>query len=207
VDAAGLVITTVLAVIGLYLAHSLRRQTSLKIAEQRIASYGELWKLMGVVRPTRLTKAEMSGVLATDDARSEVGPLTRGEASSLYRAMTRWYFDAGNGMLLTDTTKWLYLEAKHRLGEFAAGDNPEWEREGTRRISELSLLRLQMRSDLDIYGVSYFGEPGGDDDRAFLDAAGIDPTKWGRPPWHRRFGKHARRQARTISERGLHSSP
>ena len=191
-DAADLVITSVIAVIGLYLAHSLRRQTSLKIAEQRITSYRELWKLMGVVRPTRLSEAERSGVLATDDTHSGVGPLTRDEASSLYQAMTRWYFDAGNGMLLTNTTKWLYLEAKKRLGDFAAGDNTEWEREGERRINELSLLRLQMRSDLDIFGVSYFGEPDDDDDRAFLEAAGIDPTKWGRPPWHRRFGKRTR---------------
>jgi hypothetical protein len=191
-DAADLVITSVIAVIGLYLAHSLRRQTSLKIAEQRIASYRELWMLMGVVRPTRLSEAERSGVLATDDAHSAVGPLTRREASSLYQAMTRWYFDAGNGLLLTNTTKWLYLEAKKRLGDFAAADNTEWEREGERRINELSLLRLQMRSDLDIYGVSYFGEPDDDDDRAFLKAAGIDPTKWGRPPWYRRFGKRTR---------------
>jgi hypothetical protein len=191
VDAAGLAITSVIAIIGLYLAHSVRRQTSLKIAEQRIASYGELWKLMGVVRPTRLGEAERSGVLATDDAHSQVGPLTPDEASSLYRDMTRWYFDAGNGMLLTDRTKWLYLEAKRRLGDFAAGDNPEWEREGERRINELSLLRLQMRSDLDIYGVSYFGEPN-DEGKAFLKAAGIDPRGWARPRWHKRFGKRAR---------------
>jgi hypothetical protein len=191
VEAAGLAITSVIAVIGLYLAHSLRRQTSLKIAEQRIASYGELWKLMGVVRPTRLGEAERSGALATDDAHSNVGPLTRDEASSLYRDMTRWYFDAGNGMLLTDTTKWLYLEAKKRLGDFAAGNDPGWEYEGERRINELSLLRLQMRSDLDIYGFSYFGEPN-DEGKAFLDAAGIDPRDWARPPWYKRFGKRTR---------------
>lgn len=45
-----------------------------------------------------------------------------------------------------------------------------------------------MRSDPDIYGFSYFGEPN-DEGKAFLDAAGIDPREWARPPWNRRFGK------------------
>jgi hypothetical protein len=43
----------------------------------------------------RLGEAERSGVLATDEAHSQVSPRTRDEASSLYRHMTRWYFDAG----------------------------------------------------------------------------------------------------------------
>lgn len=185
-------VTTAITIIGLYLGYSLRRQTSLRIADQRIASYRELWKLMAIVRPTRMSDAERSGILATQSAHSGAGPLQRDEAASLYRAMTRWYFDLGHGMLMTDRTKWLYLEAKERLGDFVAGSGPEWEHEGERRIKEMSLLRWQMRSDLDIYGVSYFGKRLDNDDEEFLKAAFINPKRWGRVPWYKRFGRRRR---------------
>lgn len=44
-DVATLVTTLVIAIVGLYLTHSLRRQQSLKIAEQRLAAYRPLWEL------------------------------------------------------------------------------------------------------------------------------------------------------------------
>jgi hypothetical protein len=100
--------------------------------------------------------------------------------------MTHWYFGTGHGMLVTDTTKKLYLETKKSLGRFAVGTNPDWQREGRRTIQELSLLRQQMKLDLNIYGVSYFDDPADEEDKAFLRKAGINPRRWARPPWPRR---------------------
>lgn len=45
---AALVASSLLGVTGLYLTHSLRRQQSLKIAEQRLAAYRPLWQLTEV---------------------------------------------------------------------------------------------------------------------------------------------------------------
>jgi hypothetical protein len=181
VELADLLVGSLIAVVGLYLTHSLRRQQRLRVAEQRMASYQELWKLMEVARPTRLEPWEAAG------------PLTRAEARDLYASMTHWYFGTGHGMLLTETTKKLYLQTKESLGYYAVGSDPGWERAGRRAIQELSLLRQQMKLDLDIYGVSYFGELDDEDDKAFLRRAGIDPQRWARPHWHRRVATAARR--------------
>jgi hypothetical protein len=186
-ETAALVITSLIAIVGLYLAHSLRRQQTLRIAEERTNAYRELWELMELARPTRLAAGERGGDLAGegDDGLRGAGPLTRAEASSLYRSMTHWYFHTGNGMLLSEVTKELYLEAKRRLGTYAVGGGHDWEREGARRIDELSLLRTQMKSDLAIYGTPYFGKPDMDDED-FLRAAHVDPDRWARPPLHQR---------------------
>ena len=64
-ELANLLVGSAIAIIGLYLAHSLRRQQQLKVAEQRIASYQELWKLMEVARPTRLKQWEAAGAAHT----------------------------------------------------------------------------------------------------------------------------------------------
>jgi hypothetical protein len=177
---ADLLLGSAITIVGLYLTHSLRRQQRLKVAEQRMASYRELWKLMEVARPTRL------------EAWEAAGPLTPAEARDLYASMTHWYFGAGHGMLLTETTKKLYLQTKASLGRYAVGGQPDWQHAGRRAIQELSLLRQQMKLDLDIYGVSYFGELDDEDDK-FLRRAGIDPRRWARPPWHRRLATAARR--------------
>jgi hypothetical protein len=180
-ELADLLVGLAVTIIGLYLTHSLRRQQRLKVAEQRMASYRELWKLMEVARPTRLEPWEAAG------------PLKRAEARNLYASMTHWYFGTGHGMLLTETTKKLYLQTKASLGRYAVDSQPDWEHAGRRAIQELSLLRQQMKLDLDIYGVSYFGELDDEDDKAFLRKAGIDPRHWARPPLGRRLATAARR--------------
>ena len=76
---ADLLIGSAVTIVGLYLTHSLRRQQRLKVAEQRMASYRELWKLMEVARPTRLEPWEAAG------------PVTHAEARGLYASMTHWY--------------------------------------------------------------------------------------------------------------------
>ncbi|HEX2045452.1 MAG TPA: VOC family protein [Gaiellaceae bacterium] len=172
---AELLVTTAVAVVGLYLAHGFRRQQRLRIAEQRVDAYRKLWSHMLVARPSRLDPPEHKP------------PLKPGEAAALHAEMTAWYFEGGNGMLLPHDTRELYLEAKDRLGRYAlSGDGrPGREAEGRRRMRELSLLRSQMKNDLDIYGVFYFDSLD-EGDREFLSAAGLDPDRWGRP-WHRRL--------------------
>ena len=171
-ELADFLIGTAIALVGLYLTHSLRRQQRLRIAEKRLDSYRELWGLMTVARPTRLTEIEGGK------------PLSREEADGLYGTSTEWYFTNGNGMLLTEPTKELYLEAKKNLGAYASGNDGDWEAEGRRVMHQLSLLRTQMKLDLDIYGRSYFDRELDDRDRDFLRSAGLDPARWGRPtPW------------------------
>jgi hypothetical protein len=99
--------------------------------------------------------------------------------------MTNWYFEAGNGMMLPNDTKEMYLEAKQRLGEYAVGID-EGADAGVRRMRELSLLRSQMKSDLAIYGRFYF-DTLDFRDKAFLRISGIRPWRWGRP-WYKAIG-------------------
>jgi hypothetical protein len=168
-NVVGLVITTALAIVGLYLAHSLRRQQRLTIAEQRIEAYRELWGEMHVARPSRVDPPE------------RLRPLSPNEAAELHAAMTKWYFEGGHGMLLPHATREMYLEAKRRLGLYALEDpDGEWDETGKRVMRNLSLLRSQMKSDLDIYGVFYFDALDAGD-LEFIQAAGLDPRRWGRP--------------------------
>jgi hypothetical protein len=187
-DVAQLVITTLIALIGLHLAHSYRRQQRLRIAERRLDAYGELWALMEVARPTRVKDVSVD----------REGPLTRKEARKLYQEMTHWYFGSGNGLLVPDTTKQLYLEVKSRLGHYAEGGDPPSDTEGKKRIAELGLLREKMRLDLDIYSVPYLPSPD-QESRKLLAAAGIDPKGWGVPPWRLRIAERIRQTAQGVT--------
>lgn len=187
-DAAQLVITSLVAVVGLYLAHSYRRQQRLRIAERRLDAYANLWALMEVARPTRVKDVSVD----------REGPLTREEARELYRQMTHWYFASGNGLLVPDTTKKLYLKVKARLGTYAEGGGSSSEDEGTRRIEELGVLRQQMRLDLEIYSVPYLRSPD-EKSRELFDAADIDPSGWGTPPWRSRMAERIRKTTRGIT--------
>jgi hypothetical protein len=113
-------------------------------------------------------------------------PLSRAEALELYDKMTLWYFGDGRGMLLTNDTKDLYLEAKARLGDYARGaiEGPQTV-EGTRRVRELSLLRTQMKYDVGILGVFFFKKLE-EEDREFLAVAAADDPQhpdWEYPQW------------------------
>jgi hypothetical protein len=146
---------------------------------------------MRVARPTRVKPPENKE------------PLTPPEATALYDEMTEWYFDSGNGMMLTNATKEMYLNAKERLGLYAAASDPagaEWRAAGARRMRELSLLRTQMKPDLSIYGVFYFGKLDGQDE-AFLEACGFDPNYWGRPWYQRIRALYASRHGQTAARR------
>jgi hypothetical protein len=169
-ETARLIVESLIAVIGLYLAHSFRRSQRLTIAEKRLGSYQALWEVMEVARPTRMDPADGAG------------PLLPAEAADLYKAMTHWYYSHGQGMLLTDRTKTLYLATKKRLGGYSASPPAEWRAAGKQRIDELSLLRTQMKRDLDIYGVFYAEKLDENGESLLLDAH-IDPERWMARPW------------------------
>lgn len=168
--------------IGIYLAHNLRRQLQLKIVDRRLESYARLWGLMEVAGPWRVEAG--------------LGPMTAQERRELFDRMTGWYFDSGNGMLLAATTRELYLNAKFNLicGDdelrprtlvsYLQGSAQEREQErGRLSMSQLSLLRAQMRYDLAIYGALYQTGALGAKDEIFLKEAGADLRK---PPWRSR---------------------
>jgi hypothetical protein len=89
---AELVVGSFLTALGLWLAHSVRRQQSLRIAERRCAAYRPLWQLTKITRQSRHNEADESGLL------------TREEGRALRKDMLDWYYGAGNGMFLTKTT-------------------------------------------------------------------------------------------------------
>ena len=118
--------------------------------------------------------------------------------------MTHWYFGSGNGLLLPDPTKRLYLEVKARLGRYAEGsDKADVEAghspadEGTRRISEIGMLRAQTRADLDIYGLPYLTGVPDPDEAELLRSAGIDPAGWLLEPWTSRVATAVGKTFRT----------
>ena len=119
--------------------------------------------------------------------------LTAEERRQLWDDMSKWYFREGNGMLMTEKTRSLYFAvkdnlvaeldelqpepARHRLARLD-DQHQAWER-GKLAMDQLSLLRTQMKADLDIYG-RHYGEPPDDEDVALLRLAGLDPR---RRPW------------------------
>lgn len=236
VDIADVVVTAFLGVAGLLLGLSWYRDHQLKIAEERLSAYRNLWKLMEAASPTR---TEAGGE----------GPLTRKEAKELDRRLGSWYYNDGHGLLLTLRTSDLYLEARKRLRSYSLeqpkaitpprafrdGNRPweqrqdepteafdalrayialspikraqarceprwrewacewawddrtsEWD-EGRRRIRELSLLRTQMKLDVQVIGHSYWRQQRTLHDRDFLGQANIDIDRWARKRWYRRL--------------------
>jgi hypothetical protein len=182
-DIADLVVTAVLGVVGAYLAHNLRRQVALRVADRRLAAYSALWSRMGSASPVRL---------ATWIAR----PLSLREREQLFREFTAWYYENGNGIFVGAGTRSMYLRAKDNLvcpvESFVpkairdrmlplSAEEQEWAR-GCIAIRQLSLLRTRMRADLDVYGIPYHVELD-ESDRAFLVACGESLSS---PPWNRR---------------------
>jgi hypothetical protein len=191
-DVAQFVITSLVALIGLYLAHSYRRQQRLRIAERRLDAYRDLWRLMEVARPTRIKHVNVD----------REGPLTREEARKLYQDMTHWYFGSGHGLLLPDPTKDLYLKVKERLGDYAVAGDAAFDEEGEQRIEEIGLLRAQMRLDLDIYSVPYLSSRDPEStklEKELLNAAGINPEAWGIAPWRTRIAESIRQTVAHVA--------
>jgi hypothetical protein len=174
---ATLVASLVIGIIGLYLTHNLRRQQSLRIAEQRLEAYRPLWQLTEVADKSRLNPA---------DPRDRPRPLTREEARTLRSEMVGDYYHSGNGMFLTKTTTELYWVVSTRLAAYARGEDDA--ARAQRCMEHLSLLRQQMRLDLEtISGRPTYLAELSEADQEVLRSAGIrNPKTWGLP-WYRRL--------------------
>jgi hypothetical protein len=179
--------TVFLGLVGLWLAHNYRRQVRVRLAERQVDCYLRLWKLTSVATPERTT------------------PMDAGERRGLYEAMVRWYFDDGDGIFLSPATRNLFVGMRSNLvcpvealqppalaRELTALDDAEAERRrGCVSIRQASLLRTQLKTDLDLHlGYVYYSDLG-NDDRAFLRSCGL--PLW-RKPWRRRLlrvsGRH-----------------
>jgi hypothetical protein len=145
------------------IANSLRRRITLQITERRLQAYVALWEQMKVASPMRLYGPDPQ-------------PLTSQERKELYDQFTSWYYDNGNGMLLGQETRNLYLCAKKNLvcpfekiepKSLQTEERKTDEGRGRLSMRQLSLLRTRMKADLEIYGSYFFGklEP---DDKVFL---------------------------------------
>ncbi len=102
IDIGDLILKIVIALVGFYLAHSLSRQISLRVSEKRLSAYASLWSITGRASPARLHKGG-------------AGPLKKEERFTLQEELSAWYYANGNGLLLADSTRTMFLKVKDNL--------------------------------------------------------------------------------------------
>jgi hypothetical protein len=186
-DLASITVTAGLGIAGLYLGQSLRRKTRAEIesnvAERRLSAYGDLWERTLLAAPMN------TSALAAE------------EREKLYSSLTNWYFSSGNGMVMSEDTRSIYLTAKRNLtcdehklqpkslcdevAGAAAADQAAIR--GAASVRQLSLLRTSMRADLLVYSGPW-GQKLTRADRRFLSACGV--RQW-RRPWRPTLGRGA----------------
>jgi hypothetical protein len=159
---ASIAVTVILGLLTIFLVNGFRRQLAIRTAEKRISAYGALWEATFPARPSRW--------------KHEGEVLDSKERRALWDVMSKWYFDAGNGMLMTQDTRSLYFAVKDNLIADLDTVEPvcarqrlkrltgepsrlDWER-GKLAMDQLSLLRTQMKSDLEISGGRIASSPG-----------------------------------------------
>jgi hypothetical protein len=185
--------TATLAGVGLWLAHSYRRQVGLKLVERRIDAYVRLWAVLAPASPGR------------------TAPLDQAERQRLHDEMNRWYFDEGNGILMSTPARNLWVAVSDNLtcpvasikppslaAELAGLTGGEAERRrGCVCVGQASLLRHQMKADLNLHADLYYYPELRAGDRDFLKTCRISPWRhpWRRPLWR------ARRSARPRATR------
>jgi len=179
-----IIATLFVGIVGLYFANNYRRQIRQKTTEGRIIAYGKLWEITKIATPMR-EKNWHEGKYQN--------LLTHDERKELYKAMTDWYYEKGNGIFLGDTTRRMYLSAKHNLlcpeDEVLPVEVSEslkilskdkiLKKRSELSIRQLSLLRHRMRADLEVYGSAFFGELT-IDDKQFLNHCG---ENWRKKHW------------------------
>ena len=99
---------------------------TLKLSETRLEAYSRLWELTGVAAPTRLDGWGEDGYLLLEDRRA------------LWAAMTDWYYANGGGMLLTATSKAVFLNVKNNLICWSSDLDPEGLAECIEKVLEAS---------------------------------------------------------------------
>lgn len=150
---SGVLITAAVTGAVGYLAYSLNRRISFEITQRRIDAYASLWERMEVATPVRTKMVDQ--------------PLQCHEMVALFNVMTSWYYEQGNGMLLTNSTRNMYLAVKHNLICCSRYIEPEELRcvyddnlvkRGRLSIRQLSLLRTRMKADLQVFGTPFYGK-------------------------------------------------
>lgn len=178
------IVTALLAVVGLVAANSYGRHRRLRISEERLKPYGLLWAATDVAKASRI---------------AEERPLSRIEAAWLADKLQEWYYgDHGGALVLPIPTLkmlLLILGDLKRLAK-ASGEETGHTRDGYGVVVALSVLRTQLKIDLDIYDLDERAQlelpsPGAPVDvtrlrELFLRRACMDPKAWGRPDrWFR----------------------
>jgi hypothetical protein len=192
-DWASVAVTGGLGLAGLYFANSLKRRArqdlDREVAEKRFEAYGSMWTYMIEASPmnaVELAEAFHAGSLA--DAGYAHGDARKIDRDQLFKDLTKWYYQDGNGMLLSRDARNIYLTAKANLvcapDKFlpararVAVANDSFERDRL-IVRQLSLLRTAMRGDIAIYTTPW-GSALTDEDISFLYACGVDVS---RDPW------------------------
>jgi hypothetical protein len=189
--------TVFLGLVGLRLAHNYRRQLGLKLADRLVDSYQALWALTSAAAVTRTT------------------PLDQAERQKMREDMLRWYFEEGNALFVSSQARDLFMAIQSNLtcpiesirppalaADLAALPEAMAERRrGCVCIRHLLLLRIQLRTDLNLHlGLHYYRGPG-PVDRDFLRSCGLSP--W-RRPWRGRYWFEPGRVPRRLrATRGL----
>ncbi len=177
--------TFALAGVTAYFSHNYRARLRLDLASARLEAFGRLFEISGLAAPTRLAQAGERGVLMVE------------ERDQLYRELTSWYYQGGNGMLLEGPTRDAYLKAKRNLTcDVGKIDPPSaWQAlctdfghdhrkdsnllRGLLSMRQLSLLRSQLKAELAIFGNPFTGSLA-NHEVEFLKACSIDLNK---KPW------------------------
>jgi hypothetical protein len=173
-DWASVAVALALGVAGFVAARSISKDRELRIAERRLAAYERLWALMRPASPFD-------------------GPLDQAGRWRLEKKLADWYYSNGDGMLLADSSRSMYLKTKDNLISSVEALVPEESRRRLQRLAgeeldrehgllvqrQLSLLRTQLKADLKVFGQPH-GPRLGPEDRAFLRECGIDIN---RKPW------------------------
>src|SRR5215467_8364914 len=143
-------VTLVLGVVGFIAARSINKERELRITERRLAAYERIWALMRSASPN-------------DEPLDEAG------RRQLEKKLADWYYANGDGMLLVNGSRSMYMKAKDNLIlpverivpressqrlQPLSGAKLEQER-GLLAQRQLSLLRTQLKSDLKVFGVPY----------------------------------------------------
>ncbi|HSE43237.1 MAG TPA: hypothetical protein VLH08_20935 [Acidobacteriota bacterium] len=183
---AEVIVTLFLGILAFIFTQSFRSQIKQKTVDRRLEAYPALWEYTWIAAPTRM-KSWHRG--------EQKGPLTLAEREQLYTQFTKWYYEKGNGIYLSDRTRRLYLTVKDNLicpdeelkptelyiiiKKLPAEERSK--KRGEISIRQLSLMRARMRADLEVFGSLFFGELR-DEDKFFLEYCGENLQQ---KPWRR----------------------
>lgn len=136
-----------LGLVGLRVAHSYRRQVKVKLAERLADSYSSLWELTRATSPTLLGLPSGQNLAEIDEL------------------MENWYFENGNGLLMSKSSRILFFHIKTNLTTPPSTLVPESLSRHTSKLDaekaksarscacdrQMSILRTQLKDDLAIY--------------------------------------------------------